>query len=316
MGFGMSTRGRRTPVPSVLRAASVTLALVVLTLWPRDIPAQETSTLVFRTGVDRVTLFASVRNRHGRVVTDLTRTDFELLDSGEPRKIVEFRAGRARVSAALLMDVSGSMAIGSKLARAQQVAQEVLNSLEPGNDEAAMFAFDTELRELQPFSTVTGGLQGAFEGAEAFGSTSLWDAAATAARQVMERGGRRRALLVFTDGIDTSSRWTARDVAGMAMTFDVPVYIVAVELPPTSLIRQNLSDLARWTGGNLQVVTGPASATAAAREIVSELRHQYFMAFESSATPGWHPLVVRTRNRGLDIRARSGYFVAPQALNN
>jgi Ca-activated chloride channel family protein len=303
-------------IPTLLRAGSVTLMLVVPALWPCNTAAQTASAPVFKTGVDRVTLFATVRDRRGRVVTDLTRVDFELLDAGERRSIVEFRAGRARVSLALVMDVSGSMAIGSKAARARLVVKEVLASLEPDKDEVAMYAFDTELREVQPFSTATDRLPGTYEGTEAFGATSLWDAAASAARQVAERGSRRRALVVLTDGVDTNSRWTARDVSGLASAFDVPVYIVAVEPPLNDTIMQNLSDLARWTGGNMHVVTGTVDASVEASAIVNELRHQYFMAFETSVTPGWHPLVIRTRNRSLDIRARSGYFVAPQTLNN
>jgi VWFA-related protein len=278
--------------------------------------AQTTSAPVFKTGVDLVTVFATVRDSRGRIVTDLTRVDFELLDGGERRPIIDFRAGQSAISLALMMDVSGSMAIGSKLARARLVVQDVLASLEPGKDEVAMYAFDTELHELQPFSTATDQLRETFEGAEAFGATSLWDAAATVARQVAERGGRRRALVVLTDGVDTSSQWTARDVSGLASSFDVPVYIVAVEPPQNDAVLQNLSDLARWTGGTMHVVIGPTDASAQALEVVNELRHQYFMAFETGITPGWHPLVVKTRNRSLDIRVRSGYFVAPRALNN
>ena len=302
--------------PAALRAGTAALVLVVVALWPCDMSAQTTSAPVFKMGVDLVTLFATVRDSRGRIVTDLTRVDFELLDGGERRPIIDFRAGQSAVSLALVMDVSGSMAIGSKLARARLVVQDVLASLEPGKDEVAMYAFDTELHELQPFSTATDQLRETVEGAEAFGATSLWDAAATVARQVAERGGRRRALVVLTDGVDTSSQWTARDVSGLASSFDVPVYIVAVEPPQNDAVLQNLSDLARWTGGTMHVVRGPTDASAQALEVVNELRHQYFMAFETSVTPGWHPLVVKMRDRSLDIRVRSGYFVAPRPLNN
>jgi len=302
--------------PAALRAGTAALVLVVVALWPCDMSAQTTSAPVFKMGVDLVTLFATVRDSRGRIVTDLTRVDFELLDGGERQPIIDFRAGQSAVSLALVMDVSGSMAIGSKLARARLVVQDVLASLEPGKDEVAMYAFDTELHELQPFSTATDQLRETFEGAEAFGATSLWDAAATVARQVAERGGRRRALVVLTDGVDTSSQWTARDVSGLASSFDVPVYIVAVEPPQNDAVLQNLSDLARWTGGTMHVVRGPTDASAQALEVVNELRHQYFMAFETSVTPGWHPLVVKMRDRSLDIRVRSGYFVAPRPLNN
>ena len=302
--------------PRALRAGRATLVLVALSLWPAGAPAQTASDPVFRAGVDRVTLFATVRDGRGRIVKDLTRLDFELLDAGERRKIVDFRAGSARVSVALVMDASGSMAIGSKLERAKLVVRDVLAALEPVTDEAAMFAFDTELRELQPFSSATNRLGAVYEGADAFGATSLWDAAAAAARQVAERGSPRRALIVLTDGVDTSSQWSSPDVSGLASAFDVPVYIVAIDPPLDETVVRNLSDLARWTGGSLQVVTGTATASAGASAIISELRHQYFMAFETSRTPGWHPLVVKTRNRSHDIRVRSGYYVAPQALND
>jgi Ca-activated chloride channel family protein len=302
--------------PAVLRAGAAALVLVVLALWPCDTPAQTTAAPVFKTGVDLVTVFATVRDSRGRIVTDLTRVDFELLDGGERRPIIDFRAGQSAISLAFVMDLSGSMAIGSKLARARLVVQDVLASLEPGKDEVAMYGFDTELQELQPFSTATDQLRGTFEGAEAFGATSLWDAAAAAARRVAERGGQRRALVVLTDGVDTNSQWTARDVSGLASSFDVPVYIVAVEPPQDDTVLQNLSDLARWTGGTMHVVIGPTDASAQALEVVGELRHQYFMTFETSVKPGWHPLILRTRNRSQEVHARSGYFVASQALND
>ena len=69
-----------------------------------------------------------------------------------------------------------------------------------------------------------------------------------------------------------------------------------------------LSDLAARTGGHVFVASTPAARSAAARQIVDELRHQYLIAFESSGTPGWHPLVVRARNKDLVVRARSGYI--------
>jgi hypothetical protein len=69
-----------------------------------------------------------------------------------------------------------------------------------------------------------------------------------------------------------------------------------------------LSDLAAWTGGHVFVASTPGQRSVAARQIIDELRHQYLIAFESSGTPGWHPLVVRARNKDLVVRARSGYI--------
>jgi Ca-activated chloride channel homolog len=304
------------------RRVTTTMLVLGLALLPGSIPAQTASstasseTPVFRSGVDRVTVFATVRDRRGRIVPDLTRVDFELLDSGVRRPIVDFRAGRARVSVALLADVSGSMAIGSKMEQLKLVIRDILAGLEPGSDEAALYAFDTQLQELQPLTTATDRMQGAYQDTEAFGATSLWDAAASAARRLAERGGRRRALVVLTDGVDTSSQASVGDAAALASSFDIPVYIVAVNPPVNPGVRQNLSDLARLTGGSLSILSSPAAATAQASAILGELRHQYFMAFETSGEPGWHPLVLKTRNRSFDIRARSGYYVTSQAVDN
>jgi VWFA-related protein len=134
-------------------------------------------------------------------------------------------------------------------------------------------------------------------------------------------------VVVFTDGHDTWSRLKPSQVSSIASSIDVPVYVFAVvpsiDNPSTqystndgsSSLAGPLSDLAAWTGGHVFVASTPAARSAAARQIVDELRHQYLIAFESSGTSGWHPLVVRARNKHLTVRARSGY-VAGQSRPN
>jgi hypothetical protein len=68
-----------------------------------------------------------------------------------------------------------------------------------------------------------------------------------------------------------------------------------------------LRDLARWTGGELFVTSAPAHESLAARQIVDELRHQYVLAFAASGGSDWHRISVKTRNKDLVVRARSGY---------
>jgi hypothetical protein len=110
-------------------------------------------------------------------------------------------------------------------------------------------------------------------------------------------------------------------VSAIASEIDVPVYIIGV-IPTIdnpvedtktnsvgrSALTGDLADLARWTGGHSYLVSTPAQRSIAARQIIDELRHQYLIAFESSGQPGWHPLVVRARNKDLTVRARSGYI--------
>ena len=203
---------------------------------------------------------------------------------------------------------------------AREAAKHVLSWLD-ARDEAGVFTFDTRLEMLAPFTEGMKTLPNALAGMTPFGATSLHDAIAETARRVESRDGRRRAVVVFTDGNDTASRLTPAQVSAIASEIDVPVYLFGI-VPsidnPTSEMATNsvaqsalggaLADLATWTGGHAFVASTPAQRSAAARQIIDELRHQYLIAFESSGSPGWHPLVVRARQKDLTVRARSGYI--------
>jgi Ca-activated chloride channel family protein len=154
-----------------------------------------------------------------------------------------------------------------------------------------------------------------------FGATSLHDAIALTARRVGEREGRRRAVVVLTDGNDNASRLKPEDVSAIASAIDVPVYIFGIVPSIDNPSAENsthsvesaafagpLANLAAWTGGHVVVASTISQRSIAARQIIDELRHQYLIAFESSGKPGWHPLVVRARNKDLVVRARSGYI--------
>jgi Ca-activated chloride channel family protein len=278
----------------------------------------------FSSGIDLVSVSAVVRDHKGRFVQNLSARDFEVLDRGEPRSISDFRVDLAGMSVGLLIDVSGSME--GTMPDAREAATHLLSWLEP-KDEAAVFTFDSRLDEVLPFTSGLRALPVSMETVTPFGATSLHDAIARTAERVGTREGRRRAVVVFTDGRDTSSRLTPAQVSSIASSIDVPVYVFAVvpsiDNPSTqystnegsSSLAGPLSDLAAWTGGHVFVASTPAARSAAARQIVDELRHQYLIAFESSGTSGWHPLVVRARNKDLTVRARSGY-VAGQSRPN
>jgi len=278
----------------------------------------------FSSGIDLVSVSAVVRDHKGRFVQNLSVRDFEILDKGELRPISDFRVDLAGVSVGLLIDVSGSME--GTMPDAREAATHLLSWLEP-KDEAAVYTFDTRLDEILPFTSGLKALPLSMATVTPFGATSLHDAIARTAERVGTREGRRRAVVVFTDGHDTWSRLTPSQVSSIASSIDVPVYVFAVvpsiDNPSTqystndgsSALAGPLSDLASWTGGHVFVASTPAARSAAARQIVDELRHQYLIAFESSGTSGWHPLVVRARNKDLTVRARSGY-VAGQSRPN
>jgi len=266
-----------------------------------------------------VRIAAVVRDAKGRFVRDLTARDFEVLDAGQHRPISNLQNDLAGVSVAVLFDVSGSME--GHLPNAREAAAHLLSWLDLERDEAAVFTFDTHLDERAAFTTGLRTLPDSLSQVVPFGATSLHDAVALTARRVGEREGRRRAVVVLTDGIDNASHLKPEDVSAIASGIDVPVYIFGI-VPsidnPTAdtsthsvestALSGPLADLAAWTGGHVFVASTPGQRSVAARQIIDELRHQYVIAFESSGKPGWHPLVVRARNKDLVVRARSGYI--------
>jgi VWFA-related protein len=284
----------------------------------------------FRSSVDLVSVAAVVRDHKGRFVKDLSQKDFEIVEAGQQRPILDFRAElNGPVKLGLLLDISGSMRVGERTADAKAAAQHVFYSLS-GRDQAAVFTFDTMLSEAQPFTSDRGALSKALENAEKpFGQTSLYDAIAQTARMVASASSsgrrgipQRSAVVVITDGIDTRSRMKPSEVSMAASAIDVPVYILAVvsnvddprenpEDQRAAVLASDLQELARRTGGELYISSAPAHASVAARELVSELRHQYVLAFEASTRAGWRPLEVRTRQARLVVRARTGYSGGP-----
>ena len=294
-------------------------ATAALMLSANPLPAaQDKPIATFKSGVELVRLNAVVRDKKGRFVQDLTVRDFEVFDGGIPRQIKEFRPDTGDISIALLFDVSGSME--SRLNDARDAARHVLSWLDQHQDEAAIFTFDTRLAEMTPFTSGLKHLPAKVEAITPFGATSLHDAIGETADRLSMRPGIRRAVVVFTDGIDTASRLTPEEVSAAASAIDVPVYIFAVVPSIDNPTAENtlvegksplagpLADLASWTGGHVFVSSVPAERSASARQIIDELRHQYLIAFESSGRPGWHPLVVRARGKDLTVRARSGYI--------
>jgi len=281
----------------------------------------------FKSAVDLVRVSAVVRDRKGRFVRDLNASDFHVLDDGRSRPIADFKHDLAGISVAILFDVSGSME--ARFVKAREAATHMLSWLDRQQDEAAVFAFDTRLTQLTPFTTGLPALPQELDLLSPFGATGLHDAIAQTARRLDDREGRRRAVVVLTDGVDNASRLSSSEVSGIASAIDVPVYVIgivpsidnpAAESSVPSAARSALvgalAELAEWTGGHSFVASTPGERNAVARQIVDELRHQYLIAFESSGKPGWHPLVVRARGKDLTVRARSGYFAGQSRPNS
>lgn len=291
------------------RASAALLTTIFVGLGPAPAPfAQEPERLVFRSSVEMVSMAAVVRDKRGKVVSSLSREDFEVVDAGSRRSIVDLRSDTtAPASVALLIDGSGSMTVGRTLDSARVVAADVLDTLDPRRDEAALYTFDSRLIQLQDFTRDFEPIRTRLEDLEAYGTTSLYDAIAETAQRISRFAKHRRAIVVLTDGADTSSQLSPAEVSGIASSIDVPVYVLALDgTDPTG--RAPLAELAIWTGGDYLLAHDRTQIDFAIRRISEELRHQYVLAFEPASSRGWRRVEIRTRRPGLTVRARSWYL--------
>ena len=307
----------RTPIGPAL--------LTLCTLIPVSLAARggqdqlDHSPQIFRAAVDVVTIQASVRDARGRPVRGLTASDFEVRDNGQLRPMLTLRADlRSPVSLAILVDMSGSMRLGPKVAMVGQALDALLSQLRTGDDEVGLFTFDSALHEREAFTRDLAAMQGALSEFEPFGTTSLYDATAETARRVAARSATRKAVIVFTDGVDTSSALSASEVSGLASSIDVPVYVVATVSPVDQRVGMDgvtrpseaadLRDLADWTGGRFHFATTSSETVVAASSILDEIRQQYLLAIAATDAREWRRLDVRVKRPSAVVKARSGYF--------
>jgi Ca-activated chloride channel homolog len=271
---------------------------------------------VFSSKTQLVTVAVSVL-KSGVPVANLTSDDFEVRSDNELKPIVQFTREPGPITAALLLDASGSMDVNAAMVPAETAARELIDDLTAGQDRAGIFSFDRTLSIRHDFGPVAPTHRVALSGTRAFGSTSLYDAVLSTSRATASDGAPRRAVIVFTDGLDNSSEHKAVDVRALVAAIDVPVFVIAIV--PDAALRKHvivpghaLEELANGTGGQLFTVSpGPSLVTARAT-IISSLRQHYLLAFEPDVRPGWHRLSVRTR-QNHPVRTRAGYSVSPRS---
>jgi VWFA-related protein len=299
-------------------ATLVTVFALLAGLYPRFAMAQlDQPVATFKSSVDLVSVTAVVRDKKGRVVRTLTPKDLVVTDAGHPRNIVGMQADdQSPTSIALLVDGSGSMRMGTATVSAQQICEMILANLRRQHDLAALMSFDTRLLTLRAFTQEFDQIRSGLGEVEAFGSTSIYDAIAGTAAVVANRTQNRRAVVVITDGADNASQYSPDEVAWIASTIDVPVYVFAVgELNPVvaagepdgAARRNALFELARATGGDYFFASSPSLVSQSTSKLLEELRHQYLIAFEPGTSSGLRRIEIRARNADFKVRSRKWY---------
>lgn len=271
-------------------------------------------------GSEYVLLPVLVFDKKGRFVDGLDRKDFRVRADGVPVEVDTFeRDDNAPVSFAFLVDTSGSMGLADKLGNAKRAIRRILEKRRSGDD-FALFAFaEDEVRVLAEFSGDPERLLGALAGLEAGGRTALFDAvAATPTKMVAGKNG-KRAIVLFTDGVDNASRLTSLEMAEILQQVSIPVYPIGMknaafdrmtDQERKDLAIDNLKLLASSSGGQLFLVSGEEDLTPVAATIAAEVRRQYLLGFSPSGRGElkYRVVVVSVAKRGTwSIRARRGY---------
>ena len=291
-------------------------SLPVLVLLSGGPAAAQEPVATFKSGVDLVSVTAVVRDKKGKVVRSLDTKDFVVAEDGKTRKIISIQSdANAPASIAFLVDSSGSMALGAARQSSRHICDWVLATMDKQKDDAALLSFDTRLITLREFTGSFVHVRTGLDEIGAWGATSIYDAIAGTSARVADRARNRRAVIVLTDGADNWSSYTPQEVAWIASTIDVPVYVFAVgdgvnaeaAAANPKAEYSPLADLARATGGDFFVANSPALAVTGITRLVDELRHQYLIAFEPSSAAGMRRIEISTKKRDLRVSSRRWY---------
>jgi VWFA-related protein len=256
---------------------------------------------VFTSRVDSVRLDVLVTNNNQPVV-GLTAADFEIRDNGVLQQVDLVSFEKVPLNVVLALDMSGSLRADA-LAHVRDASRTLLDGLRPG-DRSGLITFSHEvLRRVAP-SENQGRIRAIIDTAQPDGQTALIDASLAAivnAASTSERG----LVVIFSDGLDTTSWLTPQMVVATATRSEVVTYAVRVGAVDDGF----LGDLTDATGGRLLQLRSTEALRATFVKILEEFRHRYLVSFtpRGVAADGWHRLQVRVKQRGAVVRTRAGY---------
>jgi VWFA-related protein len=277
----------------------------------------------FRAGVDIVSLNVTVQDTAGHYVTDLEQTEFSIFEDGVRQEVTFFNRRQQPIALSLLLDSSASME--DKLEDLQNAAKSFVKRLKP-NDIAQVIDFDSRVEIRQTFTGNLAELDGAIGKTSAGGSTSLHNAIYIAlkelrkVRAVNEEDVRRQALVVFSDGEDTSSLISFDEVLDLAKRSETAIYTIALRGVDTQTkgFREAefvMRQLAQETGGRSFFPSRIDELTSVYAQIADELASQYTIGYSSKNVRrdgAFRRIVVQTARQGMTPRTKKGYF-APTA---
>jgi VWFA-related protein len=273
----------------------------------------------FRTGIEVVSFNVTVSDGTGRYITDLEEAEFSVFEDGVKQDLVFFNRRPQPIALSLLLDSSASME--EKIPTLQAAAVNFVKRLKP-SDIAQIIDFDSRVEIRQAFTGNQSELATSINQTSAGGSTSLHNAVYIALKElrkvkaVNEEDVRRQALVVFSDGEDTSSLVSFEEVLDLAKRSETAIYAIALRGVDTQTkgFREAefvMRSLAQETGGRAFFPAKIEDLNGVYTQIADELASQYNLGYVSKnqrRDGAFRNLVVRLARPSITPRTRKGYF--------
>jgi Ca-activated chloride channel family protein len=277
----------------------------------------------FRVDVNLVRILATVKDSTGRLIGNLEKEDFTVLDNGASQQVAVFeRRTEQPLLVSLLIDNSGSTAKDLKyeIESVNRFLRALFNEGNP-KDALALYSFNYEVRKLTNFTRNQASLERSLKGLRGEAGTSLYDAIFLAARELEDRDG-RKVIVVVTDGGDTTSVKDFHAALKAAQLSDAVIYSILV-MPITNDAGRNiggenaLTTLGERTGGRVFAPNLGPGIDKAFADILRELRTQYLLGFYPKNVPltadPFHKLDIKVRGDDLRVSSRNGYYGESEA---
>ena len=280
---------------------------------------QDRQTPSFRVGVDIVSLNVTVVDGQNRYITDLDQQDFAVFEDGVKQDLSFFNRRQQPIALSLLLDSSASME--DKLDTLQTAAVNFVRRLKP-SDVAQVIDFDSRVEVRQGFTSSHGDLESAIFKTASGGSTSLHNAIYIALKELRkvkagsEEDVRRQAIIVFSDGEDTSSLVSFDEVLDLAKRSETSIYTIALRGADTQTrgFREAefiLRQLAQETGGRAFFPAKVEDLNGVYAQIADELASQYTIGYTSRNARrdgAWRRIIVQVLKPNLTPRTKRGYY--------
>ena len=270
----------------------------------------------FRAHIDTVTVTVTVTDANGRLITDLTKDDFEIAEDGVAQPVTQFTAERVPVSLGILLDDSDSMR-GQRIVHARGAFDRFVGDLLEPEDEAFVATFNHAARMVAAWKRPPAALAHALDDVRPSGGTAIYDALVAFTPMLDRRRNVRAALVVISDGTDTASDRTLTQAREIIRRTDAFVYAIAIDEPDgresTRVNPEALRDITGPSGGYTEVVKDAADLVPATERIAFELNHQYTLGYVAARPPDgtWRNIRVRVKAHDYRTRARRGYYADP-----